>query len=65
MSIADRAAALLLLLAAVGHIDALMFNLAPNGQRCLRDEMHPNQMVVGEYDVTVIPNQQVHYIVSV
>lgn len=62
--VAHAAILLLVLLAVAGNINALMFNLPANGQRCLRDEMHPNQLVVGEYEVTVIPNQQVHYVVS-
>lgn len=51
------------LLAALGA-EALMFNLVPNAQKCLRDEMQAHQLIVGEYEVTDAPGQHIHYVVS-
>lgn len=41
-----------------------MFNLVPNSQKCLRDEMQAHQLIVGEYEVSDAPNQHIHYVVS-
>lgn len=44
--------------------DAIMWTLAPNTQKCLKEELHANVLVAGEYDVTEAPGQRVDYIVS-
>lgn len=44
--------------------DAIMWSLAPNTQKCLKEELHANVLVAGEYDVTEVPGQRVDYIVS-
>lgn len=44
--------------------DAIMWNLAPNTQKCLKEELHANVLVVGEYYVTEAPGQRVDYFVS-
>lgn len=41
-----------------------MFRLAPNMQKCLKDEMQGNQIVAGEYEVTGAPGQKINYVVS-
>lgn len=43
--------------------NAIMFRLAPNAQKCLRDEMHGNQIVAGEYEITKAPGQKIDYVV--
>lgn len=43
---------------------AIMFNLHPNTQKCLKDEMQPKELIMGEYDVTGIPGQRVDYIIK-
>lgn len=43
---------------------AIMFNLNPNTQKCLKDEMQPKELIMGEYDVTGIPGQRVDYIIK-
>jgi len=44
--------------------DAIMWSLAPNTQKCLKEELHANVLVAGEYDVTEAPGQRVDYIVK-
>lgn len=43
---------------------AIMFNLNPNTQKCLKDEMMPKELIMGEYEVTGIPGQRVDYIIK-
>lgn len=43
---------------------AIMFNLNPNTQKCLKDEMQPKELIMGEYDVTGVPGQRVDYIIK-
>lgn len=42
---------------------AIMFNLEPNTQKCLRDEMQAHQLVLGEYEITDAPGQKIDYVV--
>lgn len=42
-----------------------MFNLKPNTQKCLKDEVQAHQLIVIEFVVSDIPGQQVDYMVSV
>lgn len=41
----------------------IMYNLHPNTQKCLRDEMQANQLVLGEYEVSDAPGQKIDYVV--
>ncbi|CAG9807001.1 unnamed protein product [Chironomus riparius] len=43
------------------NVRAIRFNLQPNTQKCLRDELNANMLVVGEYEVTAAPGQIVDY----
>lgn len=52
------------LLAVALGAEALMFNLLPNAQKCLRDEMQAHQLIVGDFEVTDAPGQQINYVVS-
>lgn len=55
---------LALLLCAVWHsVDALSWNLIPNTQKCLKEELHANVLVVGKYAVQQVAGQRVDYIV--
>lgn len=57
---------LVLLLSLIWHgTDAIMWSLAPNTHKCLKEELHANVLVAGEYDVTEIQGQRVDYIVSI
>jgi len=39
------------------EVEGIRFNLQPNTQKCLRDEMNANMLVVGEYEVSQAPGQ--------
>ncbi|KAK3882714.1 hypothetical protein Pcinc_012920 [Petrolisthes cinctipes] len=39
--------------------DCTMFHLQPNTQKCLREEIHKNVLVSGEYDIQEAPGQKV------
>ncbi|KPJ01520.1 Transmembrane emp24 domain-containing protein bai [Papilio xuthus] len=41
----------------------IMWSLAPNTQKCLKEELHANVLVAGEYEVGEAPGQRVDYIV--
>jgi len=50
----------LLLLASLLQLsNSLMFHLQPNVQKCLREEIHKDVLVSGDYEVTEIPGQTV------
>ncbi|XP_044746920.1 transmembrane emp24 domain-containing protein bai [Coccinella septempunctata] len=44
--------------------NGIMFNLPPNTQKCLREELQQNIPVKGEYDISEAPGQKVDYIVK-
>lgn len=44
---------------------AIMFKLEPNKQKCLKDELHAHQLVMGEYEVTDVPEQKIDYVVNI
>lgn len=44
--------------------NGIMFNLPPNTQKCLREELQQNVPVKGEYEISEAPGQKVDYIVS-
>lgn len=46
------------------HVDCIMFHLPPNTYKCMKEDMSPNQLVVGDYEVQTIPGQTVDYVVS-
>ncbi|XP_046971170.1 transmembrane emp24 domain-containing protein bai [Vanessa cardui] len=43
--------------------DAIMWSLAPNTQKCLKEELHANVLVAGEYEVVEVKGQRIDYIV--
>ncbi|KAL4710230.1 hypothetical protein ACJJTC_005403 [Scirpophaga incertulas] len=45
------------------NCNAIMWTLAPNTQKCIKEELHANVLVVGEYDVTEVAGQKVDYII--
>lgn len=56
---------LVLLLSIFWHgCQGIMWSLAPNTQKCLKEELHANVLVAGEYEVGEAPGQRVDYIVS-
>ena len=44
----------------VCNIDGLMFHLPGNGKKCLKEEIHKDVLVTGEYDISDAPNQKVN-----
>ncbi|XP_045776787.1 transmembrane emp24 domain-containing protein bai isoform X1 [Maniola jurtina] len=55
---------LVLFLSILWHgCDALTWSLAPNTQKCLKEELHANVLVAGEYSVTEVGGQRIDYIV--
>ena len=50
----------LYLVVLVSNIDALMFHLPGNGKKCLKEEIHKDVLVTGEYDISDAPNQRVN-----
>ncbi|XP_072930179.1 transmembrane emp24 domain-containing protein bai [Epargyreus clarus] len=55
---------LCLILSVIWHgCDAIMWRMSPNTQKCLKEELHANVLVAGEYDVTEAAGQRVDYVV--
>lgn len=55
---------LVLFLSIIWHgADAIMWSLAPNTQKCLKEELHANVLVAGEYEITEADGQRIDYIV--
>lgn len=46
-------------LALFSEVSALMFHLQPSGQKCLREEIHKDVLVSGDYEITEVPGQTV------
>lgn len=42
----------ILLSCALASVDALMFHLSPNQKKCLKEEIHKDVLVTGEYDIS-------------
>lgn len=45
-------------------LHGVMFHLTPNTQKCLKEDIQANQLVMGEYEVSDVPGQIIDYIVS-
>ncbi|XP_030557501.1 transmembrane emp24 domain-containing protein bai [Drosophila novamexicana] len=43
-------------------IHSVMFHLTPNTQKCLKEDIQANQLVMGEYEVSDVPGQVIDYI---
>ncbi len=41
-------------------IDALMFHLPPNGKKCLKEEIHKDKLVTGDFELSEAPGQKAH-----
>jgi len=44
--------------------DSIMFYLDANAKKCLKEEIHKDVLVTGEYDVTEVPGQKVDMMVT-
>lgn len=55
---------LLVILSIFWHnANAIMWSMAPNTQKCLKEELHANVLVAGEYEVNEVSGQRIDYIV--
>jgi len=45
-------------------VRSLMFHLEPNTRKCLKEEIHKDVLVTGEYDASEIPGQEVDMMVT-
>lgn len=52
------------LCALFSYVNCVMFHLTPNTQKCLKEDIQANQLVMGEYEVSDVPGQVIDYIVS-
>ncbi|XP_014249941.1 transmembrane emp24 domain-containing protein bai [Cimex lectularius] len=52
------------LLLSVFNVNSIMFYLPPNAQKCLRENLKKDDLVIGSYEVTMAPKQHVDYIVT-
>lgn len=55
---------LLVSLLLLNDVSALMFHLQPSAQKCLREEIHKDVLVSGDYEITEVPGQTVDLAVS-
>ena len=46
------------------YVDSLMFHVKPNHKKCLREEIHKNVLVTGDYDISEAPGQKAFLRVS-
>lgn len=46
------------------YVEGIMFNAVPNGQKCLREEIRQNVLIVGDYEVSHAPGQKIDYVVT-
>ena len=46
-------------------VKGIMFHAVPNGQKCLREEIRQNVLIVGEYEVSHAPGQKLDYVVCI
>ena len=55
---------ILLAIFVIGQAQAIMFYLEPNNHKCLKEEVHANVLVTGEYEVSEALGQKTDYVVS-
>ena len=48
----------------VAQVHGIMFFLEPNSHKCLKEEVHANVLVTGEYEVSEAMGQKANYVVS-
>lgn len=44
-------------------VNCIMWNLEPNTQKCLKEELQQNVPVIGEFEVSEAPGQTIDYVV--
>jgi len=59
MELSGLVLSMVLLLAVVlPTADMLMFHLSPNQRKCLKEEIHKDVLVTGEYNLSDVPGQK-------
>lgn len=61
----EKLSIFLILAIGLTYVNCIMFNLHPNTQKCLKEEIQANQPVMGDYEITDAPSQKVDYIVCI
>lgn len=46
------------------NVHGIMWNLEPNTQKCLKEELQQNIAVIGEFEVSEAPGQKIDYVVT-
>lgn len=46
------------------YVEGVRFNMQPNKQKCLKDEVQAHQLVVIEFEIGEQPGHQIDFIVS-
>lgn len=64
LAMARAAFIVCLLMACAWSSHAVMFKLSPNTQKCLKEDIQANQLVMGEFEVSDVPGQIIDYVVS-
>ena len=63
--VAMRLIALALLVVLCTHsVRGISFHITPDERKCIREEVHKDVLVVGEYKLSEIPNQRTDLLVS-
>jgi len=44
----------------VTYVSSIRFHLKPNGKKCLREEIHKDVLVTGDYELSEAPGQKTH-----
>lgn len=55
----------LILLVYIFDSECIMWHLDPNTHKCLKEELHQNVPVTGEFEVSEAVNQKVDYVVFI
>uniref|UniRef100_A0A224XKH7 Putative emp24/gp25l/p24 family of membrane trafficking n=1 Tax=Panstrongylus lignarius TaxID=156445 RepID=A0A224XKH7_9HEMI len=45
------------------EVNSIMFHLNPNSQKCLKEELRKEELILGEFEVSSVPGQKVDYVV--
>lgn len=48
---------ILFVIICLSYVNSLMFMLSPNHKKCLREEIHKDVLVTGEYELSEAPGQ--------
>lgn len=49
----------------ISTIECIMWNLEPNTQKCLKEELQKNVLITGEFEVSEATDQKIDYVVCI